>query len=57
MKIYVYITESLGCTHETKNIVNQLHFNKIKKILKMMRYNYKSVKMGEVQNSDNTQCW
>ena len=57
MKIYVYITESLGCTHETNNIVNQLHFNKIKKILKMMRDNYKSVKMGEVQNSDNTQCW
>ena len=29
MKIYVYITESFGCTHETNNIVNQLHFNKI----------------------------
>ena len=34
MKIYVYITESLGCTHETNNIVNQLHFNKIKKNIK-----------------------
>ena len=28
-KIYVYITESLGCTPETNNsIVNQLYFDK-----------------------------
>ena len=30
--IYTHITESLGCTLKTNNIVNQLYSNKIKNI-------------------------